>query len=99
MRPHRLGVVARFVLVPIAFRVMVPALTTFATSLLKDSSVCYVIGVVELMQLVVLESSKNPAYLLELYCLMALFFLIINGVGTRLAARLERRMAIPGALS
>jgi len=91
--------IAAFVLMPVSLRLMLPALTTFTSSLFKDSSVCYVIGVIELMQLAVLESSRNPRFLLEYYALMAFIFLVVTLVGTRLAARLERRLRIPGIAS
>ncbi len=91
--------IARHVVVPVAVRVMAPALTSFATALFKDSSVCYVIGVVELMQLGVFTATRQPRMLLEVYGLVALLFFAVSVTGTRFADRLERRARMRGMVA
>ena len=91
--------IALHVLIPVSVRVMIPAFTSFATSLFKDSSVCYVIGVIEVMQLGVMESTRNPQYLIHIYAQIAVLFFVVNAIGSRLALRLERRLKIPGTFA
>jgi polar amino acid transport system permease protein len=91
--------VARYVVFPIAWRVMLPALTSFATTLFKDSSFCYIIGVIELMQVGVFKAAREPSRILEIYFIVGLLFLAFAFTGTRLAALLERRVRIRGLLS
>ena len=91
--------IARHVLFPVSVRVMIPAFTSFATTLFKDSSVCYVIGVVEIMQLGVMESTRNPSHMTRIYVEIAVIFFVINVIGSRLAFQLEQRLKIPGTLA
>jgi len=88
--------VARFILSPIALRTMFPAFCSFFTSLFKDSSICYVIGVIELMQLGVLESTRNPTNIIQNYFVIALIFLVVSMSGTRLGYKLEKKINIKG---
>jgi len=91
--------VARHVVVPIAWRVMLPTLTSFATTLFKDSSFCYIIGVIELMQVGVFKATREPSRIVEIYTAVGLLFFAFAFAGTRLAAKLERRARIRGLLS
>jgi polar amino acid transport system permease protein len=91
--------IARYVIVPIAWRAMLPTLTSFATTLFKDSSFCYVIGVIELMQVGVFKAAREPSRVVEIYTVVGLLFFAFAFAGTRLAARLERRARIRGLLS
>lgn len=84
---------------PIALRTSTPALATFAATLFKDTSVCYVIGVVELTQLVVFASTRHPGALLQYHLAGALLFLAVSLACMRIASRLERGRRIAGNLS
>jgi polar amino acid transport system permease protein len=85
-----------YLLLPYALRSMFPAICTFFTSLFKDSSVCYVIGVIELMQLGVLESARHPQNLLINYAFIALIFFTISTTSMRLAYRIEQHIRVKG---
>jgi polar amino acid transport system permease protein len=87
------------VVAPIALRTAAPALATFAATLLKDSSVCYVIGVVELTQLVVFASTQHPESLIEYQIAGALLFFSVSVVCMRIAYRFEGSRRIAGTLS
>lgn len=91
--------IARYVIIPVSVRVMIPAFTTFCTSLFKDSSVCYVIGVIELMRLGVLETTRHPRYMLHYYALVALLFFVVTLIGARLSRLLEHRCKIRGTIN
>jgi polar amino acid transport system permease protein len=85
-----------YLLLPYALRSMFPAICTFFTSLFKDSSVCYVIGVIELMQLGLLESARHPQNLLINYAFIALIFFTISTTSMRLAYRIEQHIRVKG---
>jgi polar amino acid transport system permease protein len=91
--------IATHVLVPVSMRMMIPAFASFGTSLFKDSSVCYVIGVMELMQLGVMATARDPQHLVQYYLIVGLIFFAVSTVGTRLAFRLEQRVKIRGMQS
>ena len=91
--------ICRNVIAPIALRAMSPALTSFATTLFKDTSVCYVIGVVELMQLGAFTVGRDPGMLLQTYALVGLLFFVVSAGGTQLAAALERRSRLKGMVA
>ncbi len=87
---------ARHVLLPVSLRVMLPALISFGSALFKESSVCYVIGVVELVQLGLLRSTLEPGRLLRDYALVAALFFVVCSVMTRLASVLEAKARLRG---
>ncbi|MBR0965671.1 ABC transporter permease subunit [Bradyrhizobium diazoefficiens] len=84
---------------PLALRTATPALATFAATLLKDSSVCYVIGVIELTQLVVFASTQHPDSLLSYQLAGALLFFAVSVASMRISYWFERRHRIAGTLS
>ena len=84
---------------PIALRVMMPALVSFATTLFKDSSFCSIIGVNELMQLGLFRAAREPGQILLIYGEIGSLFFVFAFAGTRLAAALERHARIRGLLA
>jgi len=88
----RSGQVMRHVLLPQAFRVMLPALISQVVVLLKDTSLGFVIGYVEL-----LRSGRNVveflggSYSIPIYVAVALVYIAINLALSSLAKWLDRR--------
>jgi len=88
----RSGQVMRHVLLPQAFRVMLPALISQVVVLLKDTSLGFVIGYVEL-----LRSGRNVveflggSYSIPIYVAVALVYIAINLAVSSLAKWLDRR--------
>ncbi|MBO3757778.1 MAG: amino acid ABC transporter permease [Candidatus Brockarchaeota archaeon] len=88
----------RFVVLPLAIRNVVPALTNELVTLVKDSSLISVIGVPEL--------TRRGEYIIawtfrpfEVYLLVALIYFVVCYFLSKLSAKLERRLAIPGFFS
>ena len=90
--------VSLWVVGPIALRTSAPAIATFAATLFKDSSVCYVIGVVELTQLVVFASTRHPEALLQYQLAGAALFFLVSLTFMRIAFRFERTHRIAGTM-
>ena len=81
---------AALVLAPQAMRRMVPALLAVAVSLFKDTSVVFVIGLVELTQTGMIIASRHPDLLPAMYAFMGLGYMAVSLVLTRLSRTLER---------
>jgi glutamate transport system permease protein len=79
------------VILPQAFRIVLPNLLTGLVSLLKDSTLGYVVSYGELMQ----QGKELVAYyhyMIQTYLVIALVYVLINWLLTRLAAWLQVRM-------
>jgi glutamate transport system permease protein len=79
------------VILPQAFRIVLPNLLTGLVSLLKDSTLGYVVSYGELMQ----QGKELVAYyhyMIQTYLVIALVYVLINWLLTRLAAWLQVRI-------
>lgn len=85
------GLVMTQIVLPQAFRIVLPTLLTGLVSLLKDSTLGYVVSYGELMQ----QGKELVAYyhyMIQTYLVIALVYVLINWLLTRLASWLQRRM-------
>lgn len=63
-----------------AHRRMIPTYASYFTSLFKDSSVLYIVGLVELLQAGLIVAERYPGRMLEVYLTVAvLFFCVCTG--------------------
>ena len=85
----------RHVIVPQALRLAIPAWSNEAVSMIKISSILYLIAVPEMMTVAkeLLTRYYNP---FQTYITAGIVYLIIIGVITILLNRLEKRLTIPG---
>jgi glutamate transport system permease protein len=86
------GRAMRLVVLPQAIRLLVPALVTQLVTLLKDSTLGYVVSYPELMK----QGNNLTVYthlLVQTYLIVALIYVVLNWALSRLAATLERRFA------
>ncbi|MHC5010594.1 MAG: amino acid ABC transporter permease [Planctomycetota bacterium] len=84
--------ILRHVVIPQALRRMVPPMTGQFVSLVKDSSLLSIIGVTELTKQAS-QVQSNSYKQMEVYLPLALLYLLITFPLSRLASRLERRLA------
>jgi len=90
---------ARLVVLPQAFRMMLPAFASFAISLFKDTSIVYVIGVVDLVQTGVIVSQRQPNRMMAAYICMAVGFFAVCRSMASVARTLEKRLGNAAALT
>ena len=86
------GATMRFVVFPQAFRIVLPALLTGLVSLLKDSTLGYVVSYPELMQ----QGRTVTAfygYLIQTFLVVAVIYVILNYLLTKVAQWLQERGA------
>ncbi len=86
------GVVTRFVVLPQAVRHMSPLLVTQAVSLLKDTSLGYVVSYTELLFNGRVLANYN-GLLVQTFVVVAFVYLVVNLALSRLAHHLEARRA------
>lgn len=91
----RLGQAYRFVLLPQAFRLLLPALTSEFLNIFKNSAVVSLIGLLELSaQARQLVEYTGQAY--ESFAAATLGYLLINGAVMLFMRGVEAKFAIPG---
>lgn len=83
------------VVLPQAHRKMLPTYASYFTSLFKDSSVLYILGLVELMQTGLIVAERHPGQMMTVYFTVACMFFTVCWVSTRLGRFLEWRLAPP----
>jgi len=86
------GVVTRFVVLPQAVQHMTPLLVTQAVSLLKDTSLGYVVSYTELLFNGRVLANYN-GLLIQTFIVVAFVYLVVNLALSRLAHRLEAARA------
>ena len=87
--------VYRFVLVPVAFRKILPALASEFLNIIKNTSVAFTIAVVELMAAT--RSMQEMTFqIFEAFTAATLIYLAVNLLVVRLMAFIEARLDVPG---
>ncbi|MCZ2818652.1 amino acid ABC transporter permease [Modestobacter sp. VKM Ac-2984] len=87
----RRGQAMRFVVLPQALRHVTPSLVTQLVSLIKDTSLGYVVAFTELLYRAQVLSAYNRL-LIQTFLVVALIYLVFNGALSYLAARLRTRV-------
>ncbi len=85
----------RYVLLPVALRIVIPPLTSEAMSIVKNSSVAFALSVLELTQFArqVGEETSRPT---EVYAMVTLLYFLSAFAVYLLAALIERWVRVPG---
>ena len=83
-----------FVVLPQAFKMMVPSFVSFFNSQFKNTAVVYIIGIVELTQAGIIVSQRQPDRMFAAYICMALGFWVVCYTMSHFAQRLERKLGI-----
>ena len=85
----------RYVLLPRAFRIIVPPLTSEAMSIIKNSSVAFAVGIAELT-LFAMQAQEETSRGIEVYLAVTALYFVSAFLVNRVALVIERRMAVPG---
>jgi glutamate/aspartate transport system permease protein len=87
----------RFVLLPMAYRIIIPPLTSELMNLIKNTAVAYSIGLVELF-FRTREMGEMTFRYFEAFAAATLVYVLIAMIANRVMAWVERRVAVPGTL-
>lgn len=88
----------RYVLLPMAFRIIFPPLTTEFLNTIKNSSVAITVGLLELTARA-RAMQEETFQIFEAFIAAAVLYLLLNIVVTIFMRWLERRLAVPGYIS
>ena len=90
--------VYRFVLLPMAFRIVIPPLTSETMNLIKNSSIALTIGLAELT-FRSREMGEYTFHFFEAFTAATLVYVVIAMTANRVMAVVERRVAVPGMIA
>jgi len=90
--------VYRFVLLPMAFRIVIPPLTSETMNLIKNSSIALTIGLAELT-FRSREMGEYTFHFFEAFSAATLVYIVIAMTANRVMAVVERRVAVPGYIA
>ena len=88
----------RYVLLPMAYRIIIPPLTSEVMNLIKNTAVAYSIGLVELF-FRTREMAETTFRYFEVFAAATLIYMVIAFSANRVMAFIERRVAVPGYIS
>ena len=92
-----LGQSYRYVLLPLALRIVIPAITSEAMNIVKNSSVAFAVSVAELTMFA-MQALEETARGIEIYLGVTGLYFVTAFAINRLARVLERRLQLPGML-
>ena len=90
--------VYRYVLLPMAFRIIVPPLTSELMNIFKNSSVAFAIGVLELT-FVSKQMQEESEQGIETYLAVTVLYFLCAFIANRVMAVVEKRTRVPGLIA
>jgi len=88
----------RYVILPMALRIILPPLTSESMNLLKNSSVAFAVSIPELTMFA-MQAQEETSRGIEIYLAVTLLYAVSAFAVNRLMAALERHLQIPGTSS
>lgn len=85
----------RYVILPMAFRIIMPPLTSESMNLLKNSSVAFAVSIAELTMFA-MQAQEETSRGVEIYIAVTALYAISAFAVNRLMAVVEKKMQIPG---
>ena len=87
----------RFVLLPMALRIILPPLTSESMNLLKNSSVAFAVSIAELTMFA-MQAQEETSRGVEIYLAVTALYAVSAFAINRVLAWVERRLQIPGVV-
>jgi glutamate/aspartate transport system permease protein len=87
----------RYVLLPMAFRIIIPPLTSEAMNIIKNTSVAFAVSIAELTMFA-MQAQEETSRGIEIYLAVTGLYFVSAFAVNRLAALIERRVQVPGLL-
>jgi glutamate/aspartate transport system permease protein len=85
----------RYVILPMAFRIIVPPLTSESMNLLKNSSVAFAVSIAELTMFA-MQAQEETSRGIEIYLAVTALYAVSAFAVNRVMAFVEKRVQIPG---
>ena len=87
----------RFVLLPMAFRIIIPPLTSESMNIIKNTSVAFAVSIAELTRFA-MQAQEETSRGVEVYLAVTLAYFLSAFAVNRLAAFIEGRVQVPGMI-
>ncbi len=87
----------RYVLLPMAFRIVIPPLTSESMNIVKNSSVAFAVSVAELTMFA-MQAGEETSRNIEIYLAVTGLYFISAFAVNRIALLIENRVQVPGVL-
>ena len=87
----------RYVLLPMAFRIVIPPLTSESMNIVKNSSVAFAVSITELT-FFAMQAQEETARGVEIYLAVTFLYFISAFAVNRVAAVIEKRVRVPGMI-
>lgn len=87
----------RYVLMPTAFRIIIPPLTSESMNIIKNSSVAFAVQIAELT-FFAQQASEETAQGVEIYLAVTVLYFVSAFVVNRVAVLIERKLQVPGMI-
>ena len=88
----------RYVILPMAFRIILPPLTSESMNLLKNSSVAFAVSIAELTMFA-MQAQEETSRGIEIYLAVTLLYAGSAFAGTRVLAFIEKKVRVPGFIA
>ena len=88
----------RYVLLPMAFRIIIPPLTSETMNIFKNSSVAFAVSVAELTMFA-MQAQEETSHGVEIYLAVTLLYASSAFAVNRVMALIEKRTRIPGFIT
>jgi glutamate/aspartate transport system permease protein len=85
----------RYVLLPMAFRIVIPPLTSESMNIIKNSAVAFAVSITELTMFA-MQAQEETSRGVEIYLAVTALFFISALLVNRIALFIEKRLRIPG---
>lgn len=88
----------RYVILPMAFRIVLPPLTSESMNLLKNSSVAFAVSIPELTMFA-MQAQEETSRGIEIYLAVTGLYVVSAVVVNRVFAAIERKLRVPGLIA
>ena len=87
----------RYVLLPMAFRIVIPPLTSESMNIIKNSSVAFAVSIAE-MTMFAMQAQEETSRGIEIYLAVTALYFISAFAINRIALMIENRVQVPGMI-
>jgi len=87
----------RYVLLPMAFRIVIPPLTSESMNIVKNSSVAFAVSIAELTMFA-MQAQEETSRGVEIYLAVTLLYFVSAFAINRIALFIENRVRVPGMI-
>ena len=87
----------RYVLLPMAFRIVIPPLTSESMNIIKNSSVAFAVSIAELTMFA-MQAQEETSRGIEVYLAVTALYFVSAFAINRLALLIENRVQVPGMI-